>query len=315
METTHEHHTEHTRIVAAPPHVLYGLVADVTVWPALFGPSVYVRHLERSEHEERFELWATVNGEVTSWVSRRTLDPDALRVTFVQEVSAPPFRSAGGEWLFRELPDGHTEVVLRHSFTVTDDSPEAVARVNAALDRNSPEELAALGRLAEFGHAVEDIVFTFSDTVELAGAAEDAYDFVARADLWAERLPHVGRVRLAEPAPGIQDLEMDTVTADGSRHTTRSVRVCRTPQWIAYKQRITPKLLLGHSGLWTFEEGADGASLTSRHTVVINPEAVESVLGHGRNLADARKFIREALGRNSATTMSHAADHAARSRG
>ncbi len=87
MDTPHEHHTEHTHVVAAPAEVLYGLVADVTAWPALFGPSVHVQHLERSEREERFRLWATVNGEVTDWTSRRTLDPDALRVTFAQEVS------------------------------------------------------------------------------------------------------------------------------------------------------------------------------------------------------------------------------------
>ncbi|MFI8942900.1 aromatase/cyclase [Streptomyces syringium] len=315
METTHEHRTEHTRVVAAPPRVLYGLVADVTVWPALFGPSVHVRHLERSDRAERFELWATVNGEVSSWVSRRTLDPDLLRVTFRQEVSRPPIASMGGEWLFRELPGGHTEVVLRHSFRAVDDSPDTVARVNAALDRNSPEELAALGRIAECGHAPEDMALTFTDTVELSGAAADAYAFVARADLWADRLPHVDRVRFSESAPGVQDLEMDTVTADGARHTTRSVRVCRAPEWIAYKQLVPPKLLLGHSGLWTFTEGpggAAGAVLTSRHTVVIDPDAVEAVLGAGRSLADARTFIREALGRNSATTMGYAAQYAAR---
>lgn len=312
MEATHEQYTEHSRIVAAPAGVLYGLVADVTLWPALFGPSVHVRHLERSERAERFELWATVNGSVTSWVSRRTLDPDRLRVTFAQEVSRPPFASMGGEWLFRELPGGRTEVVLRHSFSPTSPRQEAVTRAVAALDRNSFEELAALARIAELGHPVEDLAFSFSDSVELPGAAEAAYAFVARADLWADRLPHVARVRLTEPSEGVQDLEMDTVTADGSRHTTRSVRVCRAPEWIAYKQRVTPRLLLGHSGLWTFTGGSDNAVLSSRHTVLLNPGAVAEVLGPDRSLADARDFVREALGRNSATTMTYAAQHAAR---
>ncbi len=170
--------------------------------------------------------------------------------------------------------------------------------------------------MAESGHAVEDIVFTFTDSVELSGPVREAYDFVARADLWAERLPHVSRVHLTEPAPGVQDLEMDTVTADGGAHTTRSVRVCEAPRWIAYKQRVTPKLLHGHSGLWTFEEKPGGGGiLSSRHTVVIDPDAVEPVLGEDRTVADARTFVREALGRNSATTMSFAAEYAEKARG
>lgn len=62
--------TEHTLTVSAPARVLYDLVADVTRWPAVFGPSVHVRHLERDEHTERFEIWALVNGEVANWARR-----------------------------------------------------------------------------------------------------------------------------------------------------------------------------------------------------------------------------------------------------
>jgi len=312
MAALHEHHTEHTQVVAAPADVLHGLVADVTLWPALFGPCVHVRHLERSERAERFEMWATVNGSVSRWISRRTLDPDRLRVTFAQEVSRPPFASMGGEWLFRALPGGDTEVVLRHSFTPAEPGGETVERALAALDRNSTQELAALARLAELGHPVADLAFSFSDSVELPGAPADAYAFIERADRWAERLPHVSQVRLTEPAEGIQELEMETVTADGAAHTTRSVRVCRSREWIAYKQQVTPELLLGHSGLWTFPEGSGGTELTSRHTVLLNPAAVTEVLGPGHDLADARDMVRTALGRNSATTMAYAAQHTAR---
>ncbi|MYS20706.1 aromatase [Streptomyces sp. DvalAA-14] len=307
------HTTEHTLIAAAPPRALYELVADVTRWPAVFGPSVHVEHLDRGPREERFELWAMVGGGVTSWVSRRTLDPEVLRITFRQERSTPPIGAMGGEWVFRELPGGRTEVVLRHEFAAVDDDPATVAWIHRALDRNSAEELGVLGRIAEFGHPVEDVVFSFTDTVELPGRAADAYAFVNRADLWARRLPHVSRVRLDETVPGVQELEMDTVTADGSAHTTRSVRICRDGRWIAYKQHMTPKLLLGHSGLWTFTEADDGAgaSVTARHTVVIDPAAVTGVLGEGATLAAARSYVRDALGRNSRSTLAHATAYAA----
>ncbi|MGW0466462.1 aromatase/cyclase [Streptomyces sp. NPDC003027] len=304
------HRTEHTLVVDAPPRTLYDLVADTTRWPAIFGPSVHVHHLEHGERDERFEIWAQVNGEVVSWVSRRVLDPERLYIAFRQERSAPPFASMSGGWLFRALPGGRTEVVLRHRFAALDEDPATLERIHRALDRNSPQELAALARIAQLGADVEEVVFSFTDTVPLTGTAAAAYAFVDRADLWAERLPHVSRARLTEDVPGIQTLEMDTVTADGSAHRTRSVRVCREPSWIAYKQLEMPRLLSGHSGLWTFTDGPDGPVAVSRHTVAIDPSAVEEVLGAGATLADARRYLREALGRNSLTTMTHAAAYA-----
>ncbi|MEU1378380.1 aromatase/cyclase [Streptomyces triculaminicus] len=310
MERPVIHRTEHTLVVSAPARVLYDLVSDVTLWPAVFGPSVHVRHLERTERSEVFEIWAQVNGKVANWTSRRVLDPERLYVSFRQQRSFPPVTSMGGGWLFRSLPDGRTEVVLRHRFGVEGDDPQAVENLLAALDRNSGEELAALARVAELGHPVEDIVFSFTDIVPLEGGAESAYDFVNRADLWAERLPHVSSVVLTEDVPGVQDLRMETLTADGSTHTTRSTRICKAPSWIAYKQSILPKLLTGHSGLWTFTDGPDGPLATARHTVALNPATVTEVLGERATLDDARTFIREALGRNSLATMTHAAAYA-----
>ncbi|MEU7578555.1 aromatase/cyclase [Streptomyces sp. NPDC041068] len=301
------HRVEHTRTVAAPAAALYGLVADVTRWPAVFEPTVAVRHLARGERTERFEIWATVGEEVAHWTSRRTLDPARRYISFRQEHSRPPVTAMSGCWLFRELPDGTTEIVLRHRFSVVDDDPAALDAMTRAMDANSTRELAALARVAESGHPVDDVVFAFTDTVPLTGPAVDAYAFVDRADLWAQRLPHVARADLTEPRPGIQHLEMDTTTADGSTHTTRSTRITEAPGWIAYKQHLTPALLAGHSGEWTFAEGPEGPLATARHTVALAPEAVTDVLGPDATLADARTYIREALGRNSATTLQHAA--------
>lgn len=307
-----EHRTVHTRVVAAPPDVLYGLVADVTRWPVIFGPTVHVEHLERGDRSERFRLWALVNGAVASWTSHRRLDPDARRVEFRQEVSTPPIASMGGDWQFHERADGGTDVVLGHHFTVLDDDAEGVAWVDAALDRNSESELAALGRVAELGHPVDEVVLSFGDVVPVAGTAAAAFEFVDRADLWPERLPHVGRLVLTEEVSGVQHMEMDTVTRDGHTHTTSSVRLCFPPARIVYKQLVPPRLLLGHSGAWEFAEGPDGAAVVAaRHTVAIDPAAVEAVLGEGKTLADARDHVRAALGANSKATLAHAADHAA----
>jgi hypothetical protein len=151
---------------------------------------------------------------------------------------------------------------------------------------------------------------TFEDEIPLDGSAEDAYVFIDRSDLWPQRLPHVARVRLLDPQPGVQDMEMETTTADGGTHTTRSIRLCFPSDRIVYKQLVTPELLLGHSGSWHLRKGEDGDVATARHTVVINPDAVAKVLGPDRTLADAREFVRGALGANSRTTMAHASAYA-----
>lgn len=147
------HRTEHSLVVAAPARAVYDLIANVAAWPAVFGPCVHVRHLDRNPRAERFEIWADVNGRVARWTSRRTLDPERRYVAFRQEHGSPPIASMGGGWLLRELPGGHTEVVLRHRFTIVDDEPAASAEVSRALDRNSAAELGALARIAEAGPA------------------------------------------------------------------------------------------------------------------------------------------------------------------
>lgn len=196
--------------------------------------------------------------------------------------------------------------MLLHDFSTVDSDPEKVDWITEALDRNSPLEVAALARIAELGHPVSEVVFSFTDTVTLLGPVADAYDFVYRSDLWPQRLPHVDRVLLTEDVPGIQHMEMDTVTPDGSAHTTRSIRVCIPGQRIVYKQLVPPKLLLGHSGRWEFADTDEGTLVTAEHTVAVNPAAVVPVLGEQATLADARGHVRTALGTNSLSTLTHA---------
>lgn len=101
-----KHHTLHSVAVAAPAEVVYGIVADVTKWPQYFGPNVHVEHLEQDAGSERIRIWATANGAVKTWVSRRTFDAERLRVDFRQEVSAPPVAGMGGAWVVSPLTPG-----------------------------------------------------------------------------------------------------------------------------------------------------------------------------------------------------------------
>ncbi|MDE1674555.1 aromatase/cyclase [Nocardia gipuzkoensis] len=299
----------HTKVVHAAPQVVYDLVADVTRWPVIFEPSVLVRHLHRGPDEERFRLWATVGGAVQNWTSRRVLDAGQRRIAFEQERSQAPIASMGGGWSFREIGPGTTKVTLDHHFTVVDGvEPEQVA---ASVDRNSESELAALARIAELGHPVHEVIHTFEDTVPLECSAAEAYDFVYHSERWPEQVPHVGRIELTEDSGGVQLMEMDTVTAGGIAHTTKSIRVCFPGERIDYKQLVPPAILFGHSGAWEFADGPDGAMVTARHTVAINPAAAREILGATTDLADARAYLTEALSSNSRNTLRCAERYAA----
>ncbi len=308
------HLTEHSITVAAPPEACYALVADVASWPQVFGPTVHVEVLEESRDEtgageQLLRIWAIANEQVRTWISRRTLDPHSRTVTFRQVVSAAPVASMGGTWRIEALEDGTTRVVLLHDYRAVGDGPEAEQLIERAVDRNSVAELAALKNAAELGESADGLRFSFSDSVTVAGAAGDVYAFLDRADLWPERLPHVARLALTEDEPGIQHMDMDTRSPDGSLHNTTSVRVCfEDRKEIVYKQLRVPVAMRVHTGRWTIEPSGDGETLTvtSWHTVVLDPEGVRSALGADATLAEARALVRKALGTNSSTTLGHA---------
>jgi aromatase len=308
MSPTAPHQVEHQTTVLAPARAAYALIADVKNWPWLFPPSIHVERLENQGSEERLRIWATANREVKTWTSRRTLDPEAMRISFRQEISSPPVASMGGTWIVEAISPEASRVRLLHDFRAVDDDPEALTWIEQAVDRNSRSELSALKENVEL--AAGPAAMTFEDTVAIKGSATDVYDFINDAQLWAERLPHVARSSLREESPGLQLLEMDTRTRDGSTHTTRSVRICLPHRLIAYKQVELPALMTAHVGQWRIRETPEGVRVTSEHTVVINEEAIPTVLGTGSDLARARRFVRTALSTNSLATLAHAKEFA-----
>ncbi|MFJ6728561.1 aromatase/cyclase [Streptomyces sp. NPDC091281] len=305
---------EHDITIDAPAAAVYRLIAEVENWPRIFPPTIHVDHVERGDREERIRIWATANGEAKNWTSRRTLDPEALRITFRQEVSTPPVAAMGGTWIIEPLSETSSRVRLLHDYRAVDDDPAGLKWIDEAVDRNSRSELAALKSNVELAHASEDLTFSFEDTVRIEGSAKDAYDFINEAGLWVERLPHVASVRFTEDTPGLQVLEMDTRAKDGSTHTTKSYRVAFPHQRIAYKQVTLPALMTLHTGIWRFTETDGGVDATSQHTVVLNTANIARILGDEATVADARAYVHSALSTNSRATLGHAKDHAERRR-
>ncbi|MFB9608842.1 aromatase/cyclase [Kutzneria kofuensis] len=273
-------------------------MADTTMWPQYLPPNIHVRRTEFDGVDERLRMWATANGTVKSWTSRRKLDAKARRIEFRQEVSAAPVESMCGTWVVEPLGPDDCRLTLLHDFTVVDDAPEHVAWVEKATDRNSGRELGNLKSLAEKHSELGELMFSFADEVRVDGSADAAYEFLDRAERWPDRLPHVARLDLVEDEPGVQLMSMDTRTADGSTHTTESVRICfPAERRIVYKQTRTPALMDVHTGEWTVRPVDGGAVIRSQHTVILRD-------------AEHRDFVREALSRNSIATMNLAESYA-----
>lgn len=299
---------EHTIEITRPAEDIYGLLADVESWPRLFPPTVHLDREDLGGRAERIHIWATANDAVKSWSSRRELDPERRTIRFRQERSQHPVAAMGGTWIVEPgTEESGCLVRLLHDFAAVDDDPESLDWIIRAVDGNSRSELAALKRNAEASDDTTGLLLEFEDAVEVAGPAAACFDFVNEAGAWKERLGHVAQVRLDEPEPGVQTLEMDTVAKDGSTHTTRSYRICFASDRIVYKQTTLPPLMTVHNGEWRFvDDGAGGARVSSRHVVLLNPEAIPRILGADATVETARTYIQDALSTNSLMTLNRA---------
>ncbi|MEU9255534.1 SRPBCC family protein [Streptomyces sp. NPDC048270] len=307
--------------VAAPAGVVYGLIADTTQWPLFVPPSIHVERLDFDGIRDRFQMWVTAGGTVKSWLSRRTLDAQAHRIDFHQEVPAAPALALGGRWSVEARGTGRSRLTLDHEFTVADDRPEDLSWVERATDDNSRAELARLKETAERWTALDSLLLTVEESVRVKGPAELVYDFLYGIADWPGQVPHVVRADVAEDRPGVQVVSMDTVwgsdpatrTAQSTQtmQSTQEVRICFPHAFrIVHKQTRTPLLLEAHTGEWSVIPDETGVTALARHNVLLREEAAEAVLGRGAGIEEARHHVRELLAGQSATVLNLAKRHA-----
>ncbi|MFD3735161.1 aromatase/cyclase [Streptomyces sp. NPDC058632] len=285
---------------------VYRIVADVSLWPLYFPPTVRAERLSWNGREEDIRLWALADGELRTWQSRRLLDPGRHRVEFHQSHPRPPVAEMGGAWTVEEHAEGCT-VVLDHHYRAVDDDPAHLARIERAVEHNSTAELENLRRAVLRAGQEADLLLEFTDTETVNGPLGEVYDFLYDVAKWPERLDHVAALDLREDAEGLQYMRMDTKAPDGSVHTTVSGRVCERDRRIVYKQTTLPPVLQAHNGEWLFEETEPGTvRVTARHQVILSPEGIAALPGPPASLGAARAAVRQALGGNSRATMSRA---------
>lgn len=302
---------EHTIDIEAPAADVYAVIADVRNWPRAFPWTVYVDHVEQAPMNERIRIWAATDGAAKTWTSSRELDPKRLRVSFQQDTPPFPFDLMAGSWTILPLSENSSRAVLTHEFRALHGDPDELTTIDRAVEQHSDATLTALKTATEFARTNPDLVLSFTDRIQVNAAARDMYDFVNEANLWRERLPHVTAVEMSEDIPGLQIVRAETLTMEGDRHTTRTVRVCFPHHLIVYKQTTLPDLLAWHTGRWRFDEDTRGITAASaQHTVIIRRDRIEDQLGGAATVTDARTFVRDALGTASRATLHHALTYA-----
>ncbi|MFJ3659048.1 SRPBCC family protein [Streptomyces sp. NPDC090119] len=298
------HRTSHRIEMAAPAGVVYGFIADAERWPLFFAPNVHVEPLDLNGNEQRLRMW-TLNGDrIESWVTRRTLDPGARRIGFRRETGPETVTGMGGSWTVEQLPGGSSLLTLEREFSTTDHRTPATSIGDANIRRH----LADLKDVTERWSVLDDLVVTLDDQMRVDAPAEFLYGFLYRSGAWSGGDRGDTGVRLTEDVPGVQLVRART--ADGVEGGG-TVRLCFPGAGlIVYKLTDPPPLIAGQTGEWCLEPDPAGVTVRARHQVVLSERGVARVLGANADLADARRYVRETIGRDNATLLALARLHA-----
>ncbi|WDZ83575.1 SRPBCC family protein [Micromonospora cathayae] len=292
MGDSGDHVVERQTVVDAPPQALVDLLDDVPAWPR-FDPEGVHAHRLTDGGGGRYRYW-TLAGDTAVRVWRLGCRTDRAdgRITFeaVPEDGGPP---VSGHWWLRERGAG-TLVRLRLTSAGGTDV--------ATLDRAAGAQLDTLRRAYRHRTEATPTVVTTDDSVLVAGSPHRAYDYLYDVRSWPHRLPHVSRLTLTEQPRNVQFFEMDAVLPDGTRHTTRSVRLCFPTRLIVYKQLTPAALMEGQLGRWRCEPTPEGTRLTAQHTLILKPGSL-ATLGIAPGAPDARQRLRDLFSTNSRTSL------------
>lgn len=243
---------------------------------------------------------------MSSALARRVLRPQERRIEFERRDALLPGAPTSGTWSVAPDGDGRCLLTLRH------ERPAGPHETPGTLETDVRAELEELRRAAERWDRLDELLLSFEDSVYVSGSAELVYDFLYRIEDWADLVPDVDRAQVTEDRPGVQTTVLHTCAPEtGETILSEAVRLCFPAAGrIVHKETVTPDPVAAHYGEWYLEPDETGVRVVSAHHVMLRESAVEAVLGGGALLVDARRYVREWLGRSSTEALSLARWHA-----
>ena len=136
-------HTDNEVVINAPLEVVWEKMNDVENWPSLFSEYAKAEILEREGNTVRFRLTThpdpEYNGQIWTWVSERTVDPEAHTVK-AHRIETGPFDHMNIEWYF-EPADGGTKMRWVQDFAMKPEAPADDEHAQEYVNRNTLEQM------------------------------------------------------------------------------------------------------------------------------------------------------------------------------
>jgi aromatase len=139
-------HTDNSVVIDKPLDEVWERMNDLENWTNLFTEYSSVEILEREGNTVKFRLTThpdpEYDGQVWSWVSERTMDPES-HTTKSRRIETGPFEYMNIEWYF-EPADGGTKMRWVQDFSMKPSAPANDEQAEEYLNKNTAEQMKAI---------------------------------------------------------------------------------------------------------------------------------------------------------------------------
>jgi aromatase len=139
-------HTDNEVVIAAPLDVVWEKMNDVEKWPDLFSEYAKAEILEREGNTVKFRLTThpdpEYDGQVWTWVSERTIDPDSHTVQ-AHRIETGPFDHMDIQWFF-EPADGGAKMRWVQDFSMKPEAPANDEQAQEYINKNTLEQMGVI---------------------------------------------------------------------------------------------------------------------------------------------------------------------------
>jgi aromatase len=146
-------HTDNEVVINAPIDVVWERMNDVEKWPELFSEYAQAEILEREGNTVRFRLTThpdpEYDGQVWTWVSERTIDPETHTVK-AHRIETGPFDHMNIEWYFEPTDDG-TKMRWVQDFSMKPEAPADDEQAQEYINKNTREQMRVIKERLEGG--------------------------------------------------------------------------------------------------------------------------------------------------------------------
>ena len=136
-------HTDNSVVVKAPLQFVWERMMDIESWPSLFSEYAAAEVIEQDGETVRFKLTThpdpEYDGQVWSWTSERTADPQA-HSSKSRRIETGPFQYMNIEWYFEETDEG-TAMRWVQDFSMNPDAPANDEQAQEYMNKNTKVQM------------------------------------------------------------------------------------------------------------------------------------------------------------------------------